>query len=150
MTGTKPAIDETEQLGILIGETARLWRGRLDQRLQPMGLSQARWLVLIHLWRGGDGIIQRDLARRLGIEGPSLVGLLDRMAEDGWIERRESSQDRRSKTVHLTDKAFEGVRQIRAVAAQLRKELLNGIAAADVRACLQVLKQIKNRAEEQV
>ena len=144
----KPALDDTEQLGMLIGETARLWRGRLDQRLQPLGLSQARWLVLIHLWRGGDGIIQRELARRLGIEGPSLVGLLDRMAEDGWIERRESSEDRRSKTVHLTDKALEGVRQIRTAAAQLRKELLRDIGPADVRTCLQVLRQIKNHAEE--
>lgn len=139
--------DRTELLGPLVGETGRLWRYALDQRLQPFGLSQAKWQVLLRLSQE-DGLIQKDLATRCGIEAPTLVGLLDRMTEDGWITRRESNADRRSKTVHLTAKAQEGIKQIRTTAAALRRELLAGIAPKDVERCIAVLEQIKRAVEK--
>ncbi len=139
--------DATENIGILIAEIARLWRYRLDQRLQPLGLSQAKWLVLVHLWHGHDGLIQKELAQRIGIEGPTLVGLLDRMAEDGWVVRREAGHDRRSKTVHLTGKAHEILKKIKTEAAQLRKEILADIPPAQVQRCANVLQRIKKKAE---
>jgi MarR family transcriptional regulator for hemolysin len=89
-----------EHLGMAIGETARCWRTKLNERLRPLGLSQSRWMVLLHLSKRGDGVVQKALAEWLGIEGPTLVRILDRMTEDGWIERRESTTDRRAKTVH--------------------------------------------------
>ncbi len=138
---------DTETFPALLGETARAWRARLDERLKPLGLSQAKWLVLLHLSHGGDAMIQKDLASRIGIEGPTLVGLLDRMARDGWLERRESPGDRRSKTVHLTGKSHEILRQIKSVAAQLRRELLSGLSEEELSQCTAVLHKIKEKAE---
>ena len=136
-----------EQLGMAIGEVSRCWRAKLDERLRPLGLSQSRWLVLLHLSRRDDGIVQKALAECLGIEGPTLVRILDRMTEDGWLERRESASDRRAKTVHLTEQSRAVITQINKVAAQLRGELLTDIPAADVEVCLRVLQQIKHTAE---
>lgn len=136
-----------EQLGMAIGETARYWRTRLNERLRPLGLSQARWMVLLHLSKRGDGVVQKDLAEWLSIEGPTLVRILDRMTEDGWIERRESSTDRRAKTVHLTEQSNAIIKKINKVAAQLRSELLADIDPADIEACMRVLTQIKQTAE---
>jgi MarR family transcriptional regulator for hemolysin len=136
-----------EQLGMAIGETARCWRNKLNERLRPLGLSQARWMVLLHLSRRGDGVVQKALAEWLGIEGPTLVRTLDRMAEDGWIERRESTTDRRAKTVHLTEQSCAIIKQINKVAAQLRSELLADVKPADIEACMRVLQQIKQTTE---
>ncbi|MHB8348272.1 MAG: MarR family transcriptional regulator [Acidiferrobacterales bacterium] len=138
---------ENEEFPVILGETARAWRARLDQRLKPLGLSQAKWLVLLHLSHGGDTMIQKELAGRIGIEGPTLVGLLDRMTRDGWLERRKSAEDRRSKTVHLTDKSHDVIRQIRSVAAQLRGELLAGMPENELTLCAEVLRRIKKKAE---
>ncbi len=138
---------DTETFPVLLAETARAWRARLDQRLKPLGLSQAKWLVLLHLSHGGDAMIQKDLACRMGIEGPTLVGLLDRMARDGWLERRESAEDRRSKTVHLTEKSNEILRKIKAVATELRHELLSGLSKSDLDQCTGTLRKIKEKAE---
>jgi len=136
-----------EQLGMAIGEVSRSWRAKLDERLRPLGLSQSRWMVLLHLSRRGDGIMQKDLAAWLGIEGPTLVRILDRMTADGWLERRESPTDRRAKTVHLTQQARAVIEQINKVAAQLRSELLAKIPTADLDICMRVLQQIKHTAE---
>jgi len=136
-----------EQLGMTLGEVSRCWRAKLDERLRPLGLSQSRWMVLLHLSKRGDGVVQKALAEWLGIEGPTLVRILDRMTADGWIERRESSTDRRAKTVHLTAHSRSVIQKINAVAVKLRAELLAGIAESDLEACMRVLRQIKQTAE---
>lgn len=136
-----------EQLGPALAEAARAWRARLDERLRPLGLSQARWIILLRLSRHGDGVAQKVLADRVGIEGPTLVRLLDRMTEDGWLERRESETDRRCKTVHLTDKARDVIEEIRKVATTLRSELLAGTTPEELETMLRILQQIKDKAD---
>ncbi len=140
-------MDYAEQIGPLLGETARAWRFCLDRRLKPLGLSRAKWMVLVHLSKNKEGMVQKDLACRLGIEGPTLVGLLDRMSHDGWIERRPFGGDRRSKTVHLTEKAESIADDIHQTAAVLRQEILDGISEEELAQCVRVLQRIKRRAE---
>lgn len=141
-----PAAPLKEHFGLLLGDTARMWRAKLNQRLKPLGLSQAQWFALLHLSRAGRDLTQTELAEKIGIEGPTLVRLLDRMARDHWIVRRDSDQDRRSKTVHLTAQAEAVLKDIHAAAAQLRKDLLKGIPAADLAHCISVLERINATA----
>ena len=138
--------DNSAGFGTLLNETGRIWRHRLDERLKPLGLSQAKWVTLLKLSRAEEPMTQKALAELLCIESPTLVSLLDRMAADGWIERRGSNVDRRSKTVHLCPKSQAILAQIDAVAARLRAELLDGISAADLRTCMKVLNHIKTKA----
>ncbi|MGD8927262.1 MAG: MarR family transcriptional regulator [Thioalkalispiraceae bacterium] len=140
-----PAIEE--QLGMTIGEVARIWRTRLNERLRPLGLSQSRWMVLLLLSRRGDGVMQKQLAEWIGIEGPTLVRTLDRMTEDGWLERRESKHDRRVKTVHLTEQSISIIKQINQIANGLRRELLTDISSDELETCMHVLQKIKQAAE---
>lgn len=133
-----------ETFGLLIADIGRIWRQRLDQRLKPLGLSMAKWRTLMRLSLG-DGISQRELSQRLEIEGPTLVGLLDRLSRDGYIERRDSQQDRRCKTVHLTPKAHASLVEINRVSAQLRRELLGDIPRAQLLEAIGTLQHVKAR-----
>jgi len=94
----------------------------------------------------------REKHKRIGhlleIEGPTLVGLLDRLAHDGWIERREADYDRRAKTVHLQPKARELLRDINEIAASLRRELLSDITFEEIAIATRVLLKIKKRTDE--
>ena len=71
--------ETTETFGLLLHGTARAWRQKLDQRLKPMGLSQAKWRTLMHLSLAGDALTQAEIAARLGVEEPSVVTLLHRL-----------------------------------------------------------------------
>src|SRR5215831_7915779 len=107
------AADSNEDLLLrILWEIPRLWRSAMDRRLRPLGLSEAKWRTVLHLARGPANMNQRELADRLGIEAPTLARLLDRMAADGWIERRADSNDRRVKSIFLTPKASALIRQI--------------------------------------
>ena len=137
-----------EIIGQLLHGTARAWRQKLDQRLKPMGLSQAKWRTLMHLSLSEDALTQAEIALRLGVEEPTVVNLLHRLEKEGWITRNSSPDDRRCKMVLLGRRAERVIAQITATADKLRHELLAGIPQADLRTCMKVLARIGERAEK--
>ena len=141
----RPNINE---LGLVLFGTARAWRTKLDQRLRPLGLSQGKWRTLIHLSQGGDNLTQKEIAERMGIEEPTLAGLLNRLQHDGWIERRESPNDRRCKTIHLQRGSKPVLKRIFNTAHDLRTELIDDIPQRDLETCIRVLSRIRQRAEQ--
>src|SRR5205814_8550984 len=138
----------TNEFGLLLFGTARAWRTKLDRRLRPLGLSQGKWRTLIHLSQGGDKLTQKEIAERMGIEEPTLAGLLDRLQDGGWIVRRESPSDRRCKIVHLQPRSKAVLEEIFNTAHGLRHELISDIPSHDLEACIRVLTQIRKKAEE--
>jgi MarR family transcriptional regulator for hemolysin len=137
----------TNELGLILFGTARAWRTRLDQRLRPLGLSQGKWRTLIHLSQGGNTLTQKLIAERMGIEGATLAGLLDRLENDGWVERRGSPADRRCKTVHLQRRSKAVLDKIFNAAHDLRSELIQDISQRDLETCIRVLSKIREKAE---
>jgi MarR family transcriptional regulator for hemolysin len=141
----RPNINE---LGLVLFGTARAWRTKLDQRLRPLGLSQGKWRTLIHLSQGGKNLTQKEIAERMGIEEPTLAGLLNRLQDDGWIQRRESVDDRRCKTIHLQRGSKPVLKKIFNTAHDLRAELIEDISQRDLETCIRVLTRIRQKAEQ--
>ncbi|MGH8094709.1 MAG: MarR family winged helix-turn-helix transcriptional regulator [Chthoniobacterales bacterium] len=135
---------DPETIGQLVQETARIWRHKLDQRLRPLGLSQAKWRTIAHLAHGQ--LTQCDLAQRLGIEEPTLARILHTLEDARWIKRENAQHDRRCKTVQLQPKSSALLQKIEKTARDLRHELLETIRAQDLQTCLRVLTEIRNRA----
>ena len=135
--------DTTEIFGQLLHGTARAWRQKLDQRLKPMGLSQAKWRTLMHLSIAGDALTQAEIAARLGVEEPSVVTLLHRLEREDWITRTNSLRDRRCKMVLLGRRAQRVIAQINSTAETLRHELLADIPISDLQMCMKVLASIQ-------
>src|SRR3954470_16204034 len=135
------------ELGLVLFGTARAWRTKLDQRLRPLGLSQGKWRTLMHLSQGGNKLTQKEIAERMGIEGATLAGLLNRLENDGWVERRDSAQDRRCKPVHLQRRSKAVLDEIFNTAHDLRAEVIEDISQRDLETCIRVLWKIREKAE---
>ena len=133
------------RLGRSMGQISRRWRARLDGRMAAFALTEARWLPLLHLARGGDGVTQKELAARLGVEGPTLVRTLDWLEREGLVARRAVPHDRRAKTVHLTPRAMALHARIEQEAAAVRAAILDGVTEAELLACLAVLERVAAR-----
>ena len=138
---------DSEAIGLLLSETARVWRTKLDQRLKPVGLSQAKWTTLMHLHYGGNKLTQCEIAARIGVEEPSLATLLHRLEDDGWIKRKNAAHDRRCKTVHLQPRSEAILSRIFDTAKKLRHELIENIPQGDLQTCMSVLARIRDQAE---
>ncbi len=141
-------MSDWETFGPLLHGTARAWRQKLDERLKPMGLSQAKWRTLLHLSLARDELTQAEIAARLGVEEPSVVTLLHRLEKEGWIVRRSASHDRRCKMVNLGRRAQRVISKINATADELRHELLTEIPAPELQTCIKVLAHVRAKAEK--
>ncbi|MGA0532277.1 MarR family winged helix-turn-helix transcriptional regulator [Hansschlegelia sp. KR7-227] len=135
------------EFGYQLAFVARRWRKALDEALADFGLTDASWRPLLHLGRLGDGARQNDLARSLGIEGPSLVRLLDRLAAAGLLERREDPTDRRAKTLHLTAEGRALVRRLQDVVVKACGAMVEGVSAQELETCLRVFARVVERTE---
>ena len=131
-------LTEEHRFGMQLASLSRGWRAELDRRLADLGLSQARWLVLLHLARFKDAPTQRELAQSVGVEGPTLARLLDSLENQGLVRRQAVVEDRRAKKILLCDSARPLIEKIETIATALRHELFEGIDEDDLRVCLRV------------
>ncbi len=92
----RPLISQIHELNLMV---ARIF----NQRVKHLGLTRTQWQTLFML-RREDGQTQTELADRLVMARPPLGKVVDRLEQDGWVERREDKYDRRVKRVFLTPK----------------------------------------------
>ncbi|MNF77956.1 Transcriptional regulator SlyA [compost metagenome] len=129
---------DQHRFAMQLAQMSRAWRAELDRRLLGMGLSQARWLVLLHLSRFQEFPTQRELAKSVGVEGPTLARLLDSLEAQGLIQRMAVAEDRRAKKIALCPPARPLIEKIENISSQLRQELFAGIDDEELRRCQQV------------
>jgi MarR family transcriptional regulator, transcriptional regulator for hemolysin len=129
-TGT-PTAWVGESIGPQLNKSAKAARTMMEQRLAEAGATFGNWVVLATLEAGGS-MIQRELAERLSIEGPTLTRHLERMEDRGLIRRVRSGPDRRAAEVILTDTGRELVLRLEVVARKANTRLLEGFSADEV------------------
>jgi len=141
-------LTEEHRFGMQLAHMSRGWRAELDRRLADLGLSQARWLVLLHLARFKAPPTQRELAQSVGVEGPTLARLLDSLENQGLVRRQAVVEDRRAKKILLSDSARPLIEKIETIATALRHELFVGIDEDDLRVAMRVHQTILDNLEK--
>lgn len=104
----------------------------MNRRLKPFGLNMSTRQVLIELHRHPDGLMQRDPARKLGIESPTLVRLLDLLEKKEWVQRVAAPDDKRRKYAVLTPKAGEQIQIIETLSKEMRAMMMDGMSLTDI------------------
>lgn len=141
-------LTDQHRFGMQLAHMSRGWRAELDRRLAGMGLSQARWLVLLHLARFEEAPTQRELAQSVGVEGPTLARLLDSLETQGLVKRQAVLEDRRAKKIMLCPPARPLIEQIETIANALRAELFVGVDEEDLRVAMRVHARILANLEK--
>ncbi len=98
--------DFENSVGCWLAMTSQAMRRNLANELASEGITSRQWEVLCWIAMEGE-LSQSELSDRIGIEAPTLVGVLDRMERDGWLERFSCPKDRRRKRMRVTPKAEE-------------------------------------------
>jgi MarR family transcriptional regulator for hemolysin len=128
--------------GFLLRDVSRLYVRRFEQRAAALGLTlpQCRALVYLAL---NEGVGQARLAELTDVEPMTLVRILDRMASDGWLERRVDASDRRARCIYLKAKARPLVDDIWKLADLTRAEAFRGIPRKQIGVLIGLLDQVR-------
>ena len=136
--------------GFRISRIARRLRQAVDLELRAYGLTEATWRPLVYVARLGAGVRQKELAIALGIEGPSLVRLLDSLERRGLIERREDEDDRRARGIYLTPTGRELQKRVLRISETIQRQLLSAVRPADLNACDRAFRAIETALDRPI
>ena len=136
-----------KSLIFLMHDVSRLFRRRMDQRAQTLGLTSAQWRILASLARaelqGQEPLNQAGLADQMDMEAITLSRHIDRMVTAGLIERRANPTDRRAYHLHLTEDARPLVEKFRVMAEHGLAEALEGISEKEIETVIEVLTRMR-------
>jgi len=113
-----------ERFSDALHSTSRSWRQAVDRKLKYLGVSQASWMTIAIAAKARSPLSQSELADKLGVEGATMVAMIDRLVKAGLVMREASTTDRRVKRVLLTPAGVKIYDKVKAEAVALRKELL--------------------------
>ena len=116
--------------------------GVFKKRLREYGLTPVQNLVIMALFEE-EGASAGELSRRLTIDNATLSGVLDRLAEGGWIIKETTGDDRRALQIYLTQKGKDIVRTLLEVRDQVNEDVLGKLKLEEQLLLKRILKDLQ-------
>jgi MarR family transcriptional regulator, transcriptional regulator for hemolysin len=132
-----------------LGEVQRLVRAYADKQAARYGITRAQWAVLAKVERA-EGMKQTELAEQMEMQPITLTRLIDKLCDNGWIERRGDDSDRRVNRLHLRKAGRQLLGKLSALRSELTATALDGIGPADAHRMLTQLELIKENVRNAI
>ena len=123
-------------IGIRLNVLARVLRSRFDRQVADLGVTRSQWSMIIVVARH-PGATQRTIAEALEMSEASAGRLIDRLCADGLLQRQERHDDRRARSVYITQKAEPLLAQLGDIARSGEDKIFKGF-------CRDELDQLKS------
>jgi MarR family transcriptional regulator for hemolysin len=134
----------TERLrnfSFLMRDVTRLFTKSFEAHTHSLGLTLPQCKIVGYLSRN-EGITQTRLAELTDTDPMSLVRALDRMEQDGWLERRPDPADRRAYHLYLLEPAKQLLGRMWKYGDQARNEALDDLDAEEREQLITLLERI--------
>jgi len=125
-----------------LGELQRLMRAYADKEAARFGITRAQWAVLAKVERF-EGMKQSELAEQMEMQPITLTRLIDKLCDNGWIERRGDDSDRRVNRLFLKKAARPLLGKLSGLRSEITATMLDGINPTDAHRLLTQLESIK-------
>lgn len=116
----------------------------MSTRLAPCDVTPGQYGVLACLW-DGNASSPKDIAHILGLETPTVSGILDRMQKKGFIEREIDPEDRRCVRVRLSRKGEELKEPVKQIVDEVNQEIWDLFSVEDGKTLSNCLRTIMQR-----
>jgi MarR family transcriptional regulator, transcriptional regulator for hemolysin len=140
--------DFEESIGAWLTLATQTYHRAVSDELAPHGITYRQSMVLGWLALEGD-LSQTELAARMMVEPPTLVGILDRMERDGWITRHSCPGDRRKKIIRANPAAEPVWDKIVDCALRVRQRAIEGLSQEELAALKSLLRRVQQSLKSQ-
>jgi DNA-binding MarR family transcriptional regulator len=129
----------------IIGFHIRLAHGAVyrhfSETFSDLDLTQKQvsvlWLIDDH-----PDIAQADIGRRLQMDRATVMAIVNRLQQRGYVERGASKEDRRRQTLHLTEAGHQALVSARACILQHEQWLKSRFTPAEAAMLVELLRRI--------
>jgi MarR family transcriptional regulator for hemolysin len=136
--------DYENSVGYVVYSASKTFQKAFDLELRnKIGITMTQSKVIFALYLH-SGLTQRELADKIGIESPTLVPIIDKMEEDGYLKRKPDTSDRRIKRVYTTSKTDSLWDSMMECAINLRKIYMKDVSEQEIKSAFGVITTITN------
>lgn len=118
-------------------------------KLSPYGVTPAQYALLRVLWKE-DGQVSSVLGEKLQLDSATLTGMIDRLEQNEFIERRFDPSDRRNRLIFLTEKGQSMEEKLCNKMDEMNEEVMSSFAEEEFLTFKQILFEIgiKNKVKK--
>ena len=135
--------DDKPDLFLQLAASARYSRTLLSRQLLSSGLYAGQDAVILAL-DANDGLSLSAIADQLGVRAPTMTKTINRLAAQGFVDKRDSEIDARLSHVHLTPEGREAVKSVRKAIRKSQKVALQDLSSKDVKSLMKLLKKVED------
>ena len=144
MQSSKHKIDFESSIAPWLGKTSKIIDYYIHDALQRQGLDLSKeQMIVLKKLHDKDGLAQNDLAFLTLRNKSSLTRLLVKMEHKGFIDRKQSSKDKRSNHVYLTDAGRAIFKKARPVIKEVIKTMEKQLSPNEIDQFITTLKKIQ-------
>ncbi len=144
-----PTMKLADCLCYITGKTFRQMLACYMPLLKERDLTVSQLFVLLALYEMGDSTPQ-ELSIKLALNGSNLTGILNRLEDKGFIERRINESDKRSFVVSLTDKAKKMKDELWSIYEEVNGELRSALSQEEIEELSRIMEKLEKRANEMI
>lgn len=134
--------DYENSIGFIVYSASKMMQKAFDLELRnKIGINLAQSKVIFTLYMQ-SGPTQREIADRIGVESPTLVPIIDKLEEDGYVKRKPDAQDRRIKRIYVTPKTDSLWDSMLECINQIRKISTKDLSEQEIKSALGTVKKI--------
>jgi MarR family transcriptional regulator, transcriptional regulator for hemolysin len=134
--------DFENNVGFIINRTAKSFVKAFDSELREnVGVTVGQWKVMVMLVNQ-NGLTQKEIAERLGLEGPTLIPIIDKMEIDGLVVRKADPVDRRNNRIYRTEKADASWKKMLDCAVRITEISTKNIPEQNIKTMKNVLEKM--------
>ena len=141
--GTTPDISMMIRMVLVV----RRFRNRMDERLRAIGQSTSRMEALGAIMNMKGPKSQRDVAKRLRVEGATITRIIDILGAEGLVARTVDPKDRRINLVEISPKGEAVLKEIFAIYDEVRDDIVEGLSADEKRVLSSALDRMLARLD---
>ena len=145
--GAKKNADENHDLFAQLAATARYSRTLLSRQLLSCGLYAGQDAVILAL-DADDGMSLSAIAEQLGVRAPTMTKTVNRLAAQGFVDKRESTVDARLSHVYLTDSGRDAVARVRKALRKSQRVATADLSGKDLKSLMKLLKKVERNIAE--
>ncbi len=138
-------IDETYHYLLLYNQGA--FQRLLMLKLAPFGLTIGQPKILDYL-ADHNGCMQKELGTACQVDPATIVGLINRMEENGLVERRQQDGNRRSFYVYLTVEGWKKTKAVKIAFEELEKDAFHEFSNEEQEQLVSQMLRVKNNLME--